>query len=47
MILLLVFIILLIAVELPVTLLYRREEDVYVLTGAMFALLILVVVNVL
>lgn len=47
MILLLIFVILLIAVETPVTLIYRREEDVYVLTAAMFALLILVAVNVL
>lgn len=39
MILLLIFIILLIAVELPVTLLYRREEDVYVLTASAVAVL--------
>ena len=42
MILLLILTILMIAVELPVTLLYRREEDVYVLTGAVFALMILI-----
>ena len=47
MILLFIFIILLIAVETPVTLLYRREEDVYVLTAAVFALLILIAVGVL
>lgn len=43
MILLLILTILMIAVELPVTILYRREEDVYVLTAASFALLIEVV----
>lgn len=42
MILLLILIVLMIAVELPVTILYRREEDVYVLTGAVFALMILI-----
>ena len=42
MILLLILTVLMIAVELPVTLLYRREEDVYVLTAAMFALMILI-----
>lgn len=42
MILLLIFVILLIAVETPVTLIYKREEDVYVLTGAVFALMILI-----
>ena len=42
MILLLILTILMIAVELPVTILYRREEDVYVLTGAVFALMILI-----
>lgn len=42
MILLLILTVLMIAVELPVTILYRREEDVYVLTGAVFALMILI-----
>jgi len=42
MILLLILTVLMIAVETPVTLLYRREEDVYVLTGAVFALMILI-----
>ncbi len=40
MILLLILTILMIAVELPVTLLYHREEDVYVLTASVFALMI-------
>lgn len=43
MILLLILTILMIAVELPVTLLYRREEDVYVLTASVFALMIEIV----
>lgn len=43
MILLLILTILMIAVELPVTLIYRREEDVYVLTASVFALLIEIV----
>jgi len=43
MILLLIFVILLIAVETPVTLIYKREEDVYVLTASVFALLIEIV----
>lgn len=42
MILLLILTVLMIAVETPVTLLYHREEDVYVLTGAVFALMILI-----
>lgn len=42
MILLQILTVLMIAVELPVTILYRREEDVYVLTGAVFALMILI-----
>ena len=40
MILLQILTVLMIAVELPVTLLYHREEDVYVLTASVFALLI-------
>ena len=40
MMLLLIMTILMIAVELPVTLLYHREEDVYVLTASVFALMI-------
>ena len=44
MILLLILTILMIAVELPVTILYHREEDVYVLTGAIFAMAILIAV---
>ena len=43
MILLIILTVLMIAVELPVTLLYRREEDVYVLTASGFALLIEIV----
>ena len=43
MILLLILTILMIAVELPVTILYHREEDVYVLTAAACALLIEIV----
>ena len=43
MILLLILTILMIAVELPVTILYRREEDVYVLTASVLALLIEIV----
>lgn len=39
MILLLILTILMIAVELPVTLLYHREEDVYVLTASAVAVL--------
>ena len=38
MILLLILTILMIAVELPVTILYRREEDVLVLGAALVAL---------
>ena len=43
MILLLILTILMVAVELPVTILYHREEDVYVLTASVFALLIEIV----
>lgn len=43
MILLLILTVLMIAVELPVTILYMREEDVYVLTASVFALLIEIV----
>ena len=43
MILLLILTILMIVVELPVTILHRREEDVYVLTASVFAMLIEIV----
>lgn len=43
MILMQILTILMIAVELPVTLLYHKEEDVYVLTASVFALLIEIV----
>ena len=39
MILLLILTILMIAVETPMTLLYHREEDVYVLTASAVAIL--------
>ena len=43
MILLLILTVLMIAVELPVTILSHREEDVYVLTASVFAMLIEIV----